>query len=319
MPLVESHYHPPKFLFNRHLETIYPAILRKIKPGIFIPTEINTPDDDFLQFDWYRENPGDKVVIISHGLEGNSSKPYVRGMANAFVNNGWDAIAWNYRGCGSKINNQIYYYHSGATYDLDSMVKYASKHYKKVFLVGFSLGANLSLKYLGEQANSLVIGACVFSAPLNLYTCSREMEKPHNFIYEKRFLRFLKLKVNLKKELLKSSYPLNRLHKINSLYEFDDLFTAPLHGFKDAMDYYEQNSSIYYLSKIKTPTLLINSYNDPFLTSECFPSDIAKQHEYLHFEPSVKGGHVGFSSFNKQKIYWSEKRALEFANGLSKE
>lgn len=318
---INPQYHPPKVLFNRHLETIYPALFRKLPMKLFPEIEIDTDDDDFLQLDWYREmnEPNNKVVIISHGLEGDSRRPYILGMVNHFTKNQWDAIAWNYRGCGSKMNRQKIFYHSGATYDLESVVRFAAKHYKNIFLAGFSLGGNLTLKYLGENPHAHVAGGCVFSVPLDLEKCSLEMEKRHNYIYSLRFLLKLKAKINAKKEKLKYLYSFKRLNKITTLYDFDEHFTAPLHGFLNASDYYRKCSSLFFLDLIKKPVLLINAKNDPFLTPECYPHDLADKHQFLYFEETSRGGHVGFTSFQNGNIFWSEKRAVEFAIGLTKE
>ena len=151
MPLLQSStYQRPKYLFNGHLETVYPSIFRKLE---LIPTQkerIETHDGDFLEIDWHQRG-NSKLVVISHGLEGNSSRAYILGMAKEALNNGFDVLAWNYRGCGAELNRKAIFYHSGATYDLDTIIQHASKKYEEIFLIGFSLGGNLTLKYLGEK------------------------------------------------------------------------------------------------------------------------------------------------------------------------
>lgn len=311
-------YLPPRLLFNRHLETIYPALMRKVNHDICERLEVETPDDDFLELDLYQGHSADKVVIISHGLEGSSTRPYVKGMARAFNLAGWDVIAWNYRGCGSRLNRQKIFYHSGATYDLEHIVDFAGHRYKNAFLVGFSLGGNLTLKYLGEQGANVpefIMGACVYSVPMDLLSCSRELERRHNYMYKMRFLNNLKRKVLAKAHLLESEFPLAHLPKIRTIFEFDDVFTAPLHGFAHANDYYEQCSAVRYIEAMRVPVLTINARNDPFLTPLCYPTDIARSHNYLHLEIPDRGGHVGFAVW-KNKIYWSEKRAVDFAKNL---
>lgn len=308
-------YRPPHLLFNRHLETIYPALFRKIEHNGHVPLSIKTVDDDFLELDWYKGYSQQNVVIICHGLEGDSVRPYMKGMARAFNLGGWDAIAWNYRGCGRKMNLKKIYYHSGATYDLEEVVNFAQKKYTRIFLAGFSLGGNLVLKYLGERPRKNILGAAVFSVPMDLYGCSREMEKQHNQLYSRRFLRNLKKKVVAKRSLLHDEYPLAQLQKVKTLYEFDELFTAPLHGFKDARDYYDKCSSLHFIKNIQAPTLIVNARNDPFLTPDCFPESETKNHGNVYLEITAKGGHVGFSVFN-QPVYWSEQRAVDFASNL---
>lgn len=306
-------YLPPFFLFGPHLETIYPALLRRVSLVPYTRERITTPDDDFLDLDWL-ETPSDRVVIISHGLEGNSYRPYIKGMAKALHQDGFNVVAWNFRGCSEEMNRQLRFYHSGATDDLDTVIRHVAdiKGFKKIFLVGFSLGGNLTLKYLGERAvRKEIQRAVAFSVPLDLKTSCAKISSPGNRIYATRFLRSLKAKVLLKatwrKELDTSKLP-----HIRTLEEFDDCYTAPLHGFRNAHDYYERCSSLHFLAGIRTPTLLINTRNDPFLSSACFPSAMVEKHPFLQFEIPDRGGHVGFTQFNKNGLYWSEQRALEF-------
>ncbi|MEQ8239911.1 MAG: alpha/beta fold hydrolase, partial [Cyclobacteriaceae bacterium] len=150
LPNYEYNYQRPKVLFNGHIETIYPALFRKVTlPTLPVRERITTVDDDFLDIDWYR-NGKNKVVILQHGLEGSSDRPYILGMARAFLLQSFDVCAWNFRGCSGEVNKAKIFYHSGATYDLENVVNHASKEYDQIFLVGFSLGGNLTLKYLGE-------------------------------------------------------------------------------------------------------------------------------------------------------------------------
>ena len=179
-------YKPSKLLFNAHLETIYPALLRRVK---FVPYQrerINTPDDDFLDLDWVKQK-SKRLVIISHGLEGNSHKPYIRGMAKAFHERSYDILAWNYRGCSGEVNKQLRFYHSGATDDLHTVINHATTHnYQEIYLIGFSLGGNITLKYLGEQnssVNSILKKAVAISVPLNLHSSCLKISEPDNIIY----------------------------------------------------------------------------------------------------------------------------------------
>jgi predicted alpha/beta-fold hydrolase len=310
----DSNYKPPVWLFNEHLETIYPPLFRKISihatPKKII---INTPDHDYFDLHYY-DNNSNRTLIISHGLEGNNERPYVIGMAKMFFEKGWNVIAWNYRGCNGKINNSVKSYHSGFTEDLEEVIKYASKpHIQTISLVGFSLGGNLTLKYLGggNQVSGLIKSAVVFSVPLDLHQGCLEISKPGNFIYSARFLKSLKQKVRDKAK----KYPelqIQRLSGVHDLLTFDEHFTAPIHGFKGALDYYQSCSSLYVLDRIEIPTLILNALNDPFLPQACYPYEILKSHKYVSFETPARGGHVGFCSLNGSEFYWSEKRAYEF-------
>lgn len=306
-------YSPPFFLFNAHLETIYPAILRRVNLVPYQRERIHTSDNDFLDLDWLI-HPSKKLVIISHGLEGNSHRPYIRGMVKALFSNGYDTLAWNYRGCSEEINRQLRFYHSGATDDLNIVVQHAvSKHqYEEIYLVGFSLGGNMTLKYLGERApNPQIKKAIVFSVPLDLKSSCEKISLPGNYIYSRRFVNSLKTKI-LRKSLVMQGLDTSHLDKIKTLQEFDEAYTAPLHGFDNAIKYYDACSSIHFLNSIATPTLLINTQNDPFLSKQCFPQEQLKNHSFVSFEFPLRGGHVGFAQINKNGLYWSELRALHW-------
>jgi predicted alpha/beta-fold hydrolase len=309
-------YTRPFLLFNRHLETVYPALFRSINVAFPKSERITTSDHDFLDLDWYLGN-SKKLVIISHGLEGNSKRAYVLGMTKAFIQQGYDVLAWNFRGCSGELNMAQRFYHSGATDDLDTVVQHALSKalYQSISLIGFSLGGNLTLKYLGEgyASASRIRNAVAISVPLDLDSSCQSIAKGENWAYEYRFLRSLKSKVREKGK--KMTLPnLQFLDRIKKLREFDDLITGPLHGFKDAQDYYHQCSSIHFLSTIKTPTLILNARNDPFLSPACFPENVGNKQ--LQFMYPAAGGHVGFTLFNEKKLYWSEIQALQFIDGL---
>ncbi|MBA4057753.1 MAG: alpha/beta hydrolase, partial [Marivirga sp.] len=205
------------------------------------------------------------------------------------------------------------FYHSGATDDLDHVVKHAlSKKYDEIYLIGFSLGGNLTLKYLGEVNSSPVIKSAVaFSVPVDLHASCLKISKPSNWIYSNRFLKSLKNKIVQKSKIM-GGLEVKGIDKIKTLIEFDDHYTAPLHGFQNAVDYYTKCSSIHFLKKIAVPTLLVNAQNDPFLSETCFPDDALRGHPFVKFERPAFGGHVGFSQFNENGLYWSEVRALSF-------
>jgi len=217
------------------------------------------------------------------------------------------------------MNRTPRFYHSGETEDLDFVVDHAlnKKGYRNVGLVGFSLGGNVTLKYLGEMGpESKVDWGITYSVPLDLYKSCLQITKPYNFLYARRFLSSLKGKIRKKARILTSQFETARLSSINTIYDFDDQFTAPLHGFKGALDYYGQCSSINFLSRIKTPTLIVNARNDPFLPKECYPSGLVSKLTQVYFESPQQGGHCGFATSDKNQAYWSEKRAIEFLNGF---
>jgi uncharacterized protein len=286
--------------------------LRRVHTLPYVRERIVTPDEDFLDLDWMRQG-SEKLVIVSHGLEGNSSRAYMKGMAAAAYSQGYDVLTWNFRGCSEEMNRQLRFYHSGATDDLDLIVKHAiQKSYKTLYLIGFSLGGNVTLKYLGER-NPLpeIMKACVFSVPVDLYTSCLKISRPTNWVYSNRFLNSLKGKV-VQKARVMPELDVKNIQKITTLIEFDDRYTAPLHGFNGALDYYKRCSAVHFLEGIRTPTLLVNALNDPFLSEACYPASQLEGNPFIQFESPKYGGHVGFAQFNKNGLYWSEERALSF-------
>ncbi|TAD87808.1 MAG: alpha/beta fold hydrolase [Bacteroidetes bacterium] len=319
--LFRTAYSPPFGLFNGHLETIYPALFRKVRGVNYTHTDLDTPDGDFLELAWERSaGKADTLAIISHGLEGNVERTYVKGMVKRFVAGGWHALAWNYRGCGTRMNRLPRFYHSGATDDLHTVIAHALslQIYQKIVLVGFSLGGNLTLKYLGEQAGKLsthLKGAVVFSAPVHLSSCSTKLCATSNWVYSEKFKQTLRKKVRTKAKLMPQDINPTWLNKVRTLKDFDTYYTAPLHGFASAEDYYEKCSSLYSLPAIDLPALLVNAENDPLLAPPCFPIEIAEKHPFFHLEITRKGGHCGFSRA-QDGFYWSENRAFQWATEI---
>jgi uncharacterized protein len=318
MPLVKKiDYDYPKWLFNGHLQTIIPGLFRTSFALPFERERVNTPDGDFLDLDWLN-NDSNSLVIISHGLEGNSRRPYMVGMARHFFQNGFDVLNWNYRGCSEELNKKPIFYHSGATYDLDFVVNHAAENYDHLYLIGFSLGGNLTLKFLGEkrERNPKIRKAVAISVPLHLESSCEKISSGENILYSKRFLKTLKEKVVRKSMQFPGEIPTGILRKIKTLQDFDNYYTGPLHGFRDAHDYYEQNSSLYFLENIEIPALILNAQNDPFLSDKCFPISMGRKLETVWMDFPKYGGHVGFRPRKKEDIYWSEKRAFEFITGI---
>lgn len=313
-----SEYRPPFFLFNRHAETIFPSLLRKVELTAYTRERIPTPDQDFLDLDWLKQG-SKKLIVLSHGLEGNSSRPYMKGMARIFYQNKFDVLAWNYRGCSDEMNRQLRFYHSGATDDLDTVLAHVrASGYQSIYLIGFSLGGNLTLKYLGEQSHHLaseIRGAVAFSVPIHLHHSCLEISKSHNWLYAQRFLTSLKEKV-LRKATQFPELNTQGLMDVKTLIDFDNRYTSVLHGFKDAVDYYTKCSSIHFLQDIQRPTLLASAQNDPFLSPDCYPDNVSNKN--ITTDYPTFGGHVGFTLLNQNGLYWSELRALQFINSIDR-
>lgn len=319
MPLLAaSSFRPPLGFANGHLQTILPVLLRRV-PLITTERErIETPDGDFLDLDWNRESRSKRLVIITHGLEGSSANASVQGMAAIFHRAGWDILAWNLRGCSGDPNRLLRTYHSGAWEDLECVINHAAHAYKQVVLVGFSIGGNLTLKYLGDLGASIhpaITGAAAFSVPCDLSSSARALESRINRIYMDHFLQNLRLKIRAKAQEFPRAVSTEGLESMRTFREFDGTYTAPMNGFLSADDYWTRASSKPSLPGITIPTLLINALNDPFLGLECFPREEAENNTNLTLELPTSGGHLGFFGFGNE--YWSEKRAVEFLSSIS--
>ncbi|HXJ57281.1 MAG TPA: alpha/beta fold hydrolase [Verrucomicrobiae bacterium] len=319
MPLVPSSYRAPWFLRNPHLHTVYPVFCRRVPEVLYQRERLELEDGDFLDLDWARVKGRSPVraVVVAHGLEGSSSGPYVRGMVRAFNRRGWDALALNFRGCSGEPNRLLRSYHSGVTDDLWRVTQYVqAKGYQAVALVGFSLGGNVVLKLLGdlgEQAPSWLEGAVGVSVPCDLKASARSMARAINRPYMKRFLINLRAKIRAKQHRFPVELDDSGYGQLKTFRHFDDRYTAPLHGFRDAEDYWAQCSSRFFFETIRRPALLLNAVDDPFLAPECFPLELARDHAWLHLEMPVQGGHVGFvGSGLRRDEYYSERQALLF-------
>jgi predicted alpha/beta-fold hydrolase len=190
------------FLKNGHFETIVPSISRKVRGVKYTRERIETPDNDFLDLDWIKSNH-ERLVIISHGLEGSSHRHYVKSCAKYFSNNEYDVLAWNYRSCSGEMNRQLRLYHHGVTDDLETVISHAiaTRRYKKVVLVGFSMGGSTVLKYLGENGRGVpahVVGAATFSVPCNLWDSAHQLTSPSNWFYNRKFLKKMSKKIKRK-------------------------------------------------------------------------------------------------------------------------
>jgi predicted alpha/beta-fold hydrolase len=317
MALIQnSTYRAPSWLPGGHVQTIYPAVFRRMVRLTPRPERLELGDGDFIDLEW-SGNAGSRLAILSHGLEADMKSGHIQGMAAALIRRGWDVLTWNFRGCGSEPNRLLRMYHSGATEDLHAVVCHVLENHpaQSIDLIGFSLGGNLTLKYLGErpaELSSRLHRAVAFSVPCDLACSSRQLALPSNRIYMDRFLVAMRAKIRAKKLMFPEQLDLSGLESIRTFQEFDDRFTAPIHGFRDAADYWARNSSRQFLPQITLPTLLVSADNDPFLGPGCYPWEEAAGSSHFHFESPATGGHVGFTSFGNAGEYWSETRAADF-------
>ncbi len=320
MPLIQqSNYHPPFPFKNGHLNTIYPSLFRKVKGIDYQRERITTPDGDFFDIDWLQQG-NRKLVVLCHGLEGSSEGSYIKGMARVFLREHWDAVAMNFRGCSGEPNRLLKAYHSGFTEDLETLIVHVLNEYdyEQIALVGFSLGGNLVLKYLGEQGvntPAAIQKAVAISVPCDLEKGAAHLSRPSNWFYLKRFLIKLTKKVEDK---VNAGHDIDftPFKKAKSFKDFDGLFTAPVHGFSSAEDYWRKCSSKHFLKDIQIPTLILNALDDPFLPKECYPFDFCKNSHFVHLETPQYGGHVGFTLLSEDKAHWSENRTVEFVENI---
>lgn len=318
MPIITSAYSkPPRYLFNAHLETIVPSLLRKVDGVSYSREKIDTPDGDFLNVDWARVG-GKKLLIVSHGLEGDSKRHYAMGLAKLFNQNGIDVLVWNNRTCGGEINLKPILYHHGASYDLETVVQHALNQatYEEIFLAGISMGGAQTLKYLGEKGSDLpaqISRAAVYSTPCNLASSAATLKLRSNLFYKNRFLGKLKRKMEAKALQFPDLVDLDLLRRVQDFDAFDTHFTAKLHGFRDAADFYQSVSADNWLEQIAIPTLIINAVNDPLLGPACFPMRLAESKSNLFLEMPKRGGHTGFL-LKDQEFTFGEYRFLEFLN-----
>lgn len=319
MPIVNSAYKAPFFFKNGHLSTIYSGLIRSVKGVEQERERITLSDGDFLDLDWsYANRPTDKLLILLHGLEGHGQRPYMTGTAKLFNQQGFDAVCVNFRGCSGEDNLKYRSYHSGATEDLEDILShiFSTKNYSKTYLKGFSLGGNLLLKYLGERevVHPKIQGAVAVSVPCNLYGSCKVLHTLKNKPYHDNFKTYLVKRLRLKQKRHAEKLSIEQVDSIKTLKDFDDVYTAKAHGFKDALEYYEKASSLQFLSHVKTPVLILNALNDSFLSPECYPVKEAQENPHLFLEMPQSGGHVGFYLF--RDFYYNEKRALEFIQEL---
>jgi predicted alpha/beta-fold hydrolase len=315
MPVISSQFEPSWPLRNAHLQTVLSSLLGYRTRIAYHRERLELADGDFLDFDWLTSR-NDRLAILSHGLEGSSRDGTVRGMAAALHKTGWSVLAWNYRGCSEEMNRLPRLYHSGDTADLGKVVEHAAKRFSILGLVGFSLGGNLVLKYLGESPPHPAVAAAVaISPPVNLAATAQALDKrKSNRIYLRRLIASLVRKVRAKAKHFPEQIDSRQINGLHGFEDFDGRFTAPIHGFLDAMDYWEKCSSKQFLPAITVPTLILSAQDDPFLTLESFPFTEAEQSTQLYLEAPEAGGHLGFLSSLNGEGTWAEKRTAEFLN-----
>lgn len=320
---IQTRFQPAWWLKNRHGQTLWPTLTRRLAPPPYRQQWLATPDGDILELTWCgHQGP---VVILLHGLCGSYRSHYIQGLQWTFLECGWRSVCLNFRGCGSRLNRTARCYHSGETGDLDFVFQKLREWqpHTPIAAAGFSLGGNLLLKWLGERAGQLdLFAACAVSVPLQLDRCADTMDLGFARIYRNRLLGELKHYVTAKIQYLEqigasseaqTLKALGDLSGIRSFWEYDDRVIAGLYPFQDVTDYYHRCSSRQFLKAITVPTLLIQSRDDPFMSSDVIPSD-SECSARVFLEITDHGGHVGFIQGPSpiRPNYWLEQRIPEF-------
>ncbi len=301
-----------------HCQTIGGKFLRPILRTQLKPETISTPDGDFLQLDWMPEtSPNAPLVLVLHGLEGHTRRRYVTQSFSSLRDNGLRAVGLNFRGCSGTPNLLARGYHSGETEDLKFILTLLKNRYpdRPIMGLGFSLGGNVLLKFLGETGCEFLAAAAAISVPYNLSAGADSLEKDVMAkIYSMYFMKSLIDKVRSKEAILNTTIQLDELSEDATIRSFDELVTAPLHGFKDATDYYDKSSSSQFIPSIQIPTLLIHSKDDPFLPSTQVPEQTIESNPYLTLILAERGGHVGFiEGWHPGNFrFWAEEQASEY-------
>lgn len=315
MPIINSDFKPAWWLKNPHLQTIWAKTLRQSPQIKLIPERIELDDGDFIDALKTKEIHNKPIVLILHGLEGCIDSHYVKALIQQLDNAGFGVYFMHFRGCSGELNRLPRSYSSNDSADLQAVVDFIQAHHQRdpFAVIGFSLGGSVTLKWLGEKANkaNTTVGIAV-SVPFELRDAAIKLEQGISRIYQRYLIRCCHRKYHAKQKIFPSVLKMDT-KQLNTFYRFDDKITAPLHGFKNAEDYYKKCSSRQYLKSIKKPTLILHAKDDPFMWEHSTPkaNEIS---DHVQLELTERGGHVGFVS-GKHPLkaeYWLDQRILEW-------
>jgi len=313
-------YRAPRWLPGGHLQTIYPATMIA-RPVVALRRERwDAPDGDFVDVDFLDGQPGKPLVVLFHGLEGSSDSHYARELMAYAAKLGWSGAIPHFRGCSGELNLGPRFYHSGDAGELDWILRRvkdtpAARAAGRLYAVGVSLGGNALLRWLGEsqQAAGFVDAACAVSAPLDLAGGGAALSSGLNMIYTRVFLQTLKPKCLQKLDQFPGLFDRARMLAARNLYEFDNVVTAPLHGYRDTDDYWHRASARHVLNDITVRTLVLNAQNDPFLPARHLPQQASSM---VRLEYPREGGHVGFATGAAPGANsWLPRRIVRFLEG----
>jgi predicted alpha/beta-fold hydrolase len=313
-------FRPPRWAAGPHAQTLMARVLRPDGGPDVERERLTTPDGDFLDIDWGPDpGPDAPIVLILHGLEGSSLRRYVRSVARALLVRGVRPVALNFRGCSGEPNRALRFYHSGETSDPSLVLAELRRRFpgRRLGAMGFSLGGNVLLKLMGEREDGgtgVLDAAAVMSVPYDLAAGCRLLERSlMGRAYAAYFLRLLKRKVALKAPELAEAVDIRAARRAGTIWSFDDVVTAPLHGFRGAADYYARSSSACFLATVGVPTLLVHAMDDPFLPPDAIPVRDAQANPHLTLSLSPGGGHVGFVEGTPWRPgFWADERVAAF-------
>ena len=323
VPILKNTFKVKSRIFrNAHVNTIYASLIRWIPKVKFTRERIENNEGDFLDLDWKKAG-SKKLVLILAGLEGKSTSLYSRAAIRYFNKQDWDAVCMNYRGCSGEPNRLLGGYHMGATEDVKFTVDHIVKayNYDEIVILGYSLGGNLALKYIGEEGEQLpkqIKGSVSFSVPMDIKKSNERLNKWYNWHYIKWFMLTLNHKANQKKRQLPDALQNYKgFFMSGNFVYFDTHFTAPANGFKTVDDYWNLSSCKSHLPNIKVPSLIIASEDDTFISDTCYPIKEATANANLFLEITKQGGHCGFTRNFFERHWWMEERAFQFIKEFS--
>lgn len=317
--IIKSEFKPAWWCCNRHCQTLFPALFRHHPKLTLNNEQLELPDGDFLDLVWTEEKDyNSPIIILLHGLEGSINSPYAKGILKTISDNNWQGVLMNFRGCSGRHNRLNRSYHSGETGDLHTLITVLKERYpdRPLAAIGISLGGNVLLKYLGEQNKECnLVAAMAISIPFDLADGAIALNKGFARLYQRHLINSLENKLRDKYKNKTAPIDLDKLHEWTDFYSFDHNVTAPIHGFESADDYYTKSSSKQYLKKITTPTLILHSKDDPFMSEKVIPTE-AELSDSVTLELTEHGGHVGFVYGNNpfDAKYWVENKLGEFFN-----
>ena len=319
MPILPSNFLPTIPFRNGHFNTMYRPLFMKGSVN-YDRERLYTWDNDFIDLDFSKVGSKTLAVLI-HGLEGSSTSSYITATIKHLNEKNLDAVCFNLRGCSGEDNNLLATYHSGKTEDVNFVINHIldTYNYDNIVIIGFSLGGNLTLKYIGEKGTNLpseIKGGIACSVPIDIASAEKEMDKLKNKLYMEVFFKTMKNKI-LEKAHKHPEFQLDKdkLFKATKFKHLEHLYTVPVFGFESPEDYWQKASSKPYITAISKPTLLINAKDDTFLSKECYPKEEAKNSENFFLEITKYGGHCGFmSSFKPSENTWLEERIARFIN-----